>query len=49
MPVEDSSSRRWSLEGARALLDEVRDRTGRAAASLETVLAERESLPEGSP
>ncbi len=49
MPEEDSSSRRWSLEGARALLDEVRERTGRSAASVETVLAERESLPEGSP
>ncbi len=49
MPVEDSSNRRWSLAGARALLDEVRERTRRAAETVESVLAERESLPEGSP
>jgi hypothetical protein len=41
--------RHWSLEGARALLGDVRARTGRAAREVEKLLERREGLDEGSP
>ncbi len=47
--VDRPANRQWSLEGARALLDEVRERTGRAAGEVETLLAEREGRETGSP
>ncbi len=40
--------RQWSLEGARALLDEVRERTGRATDQVNDLLKEREGLAAGS-
>ncbi len=40
--------RQWSLEGARALLDEVRERTGRAVDQVNDLLKERERLAPDS-
>jgi hypothetical protein len=39
----------WSLENARAMLGEVRQRTAAAVGEVEPLLAEREKLAEGSP
>jgi hypothetical protein len=47
--VDAPPKRRWSLEGARALLGEVRDRTGRAAGEVEKLLETREGKEEGTP
>ena len=40
--------RQWSLEGARTLLDEVRERTGRAVDQVNDLLKERERLAPDS-
>ena len=40
--------RQWSLEGARALLDEVRERTGQAADQVDELLKERDGLEADS-
>ena len=47
--VDQPAKRQWSLEGARALLDEVRERTGRAVGEVEKLLAEGEGQETGSP
>ncbi len=47
--VDRPAKRQWSLEGARALLDEVRERTGRAVGEVEKLLAEGEGQETGSP
>ncbi len=47
--MDRPAKRQWSLEGARALLDEVRERTGRAAGEVEKLLEEREGRETGSP
>ncbi len=46
--MESSSNRRWTLESARAMLPEVRDRTAQAVPEVEKLLAEREALDSGS-
>jgi len=43
------SGRRWSLEAARLLLPEVRERTEAAVRKVEKLSAERDALAEGSP
>lgn len=40
--MEEAGERRWSLEGARAVLGDVRARTGRAVAQADALLRERE-------
>ncbi len=47
--MDRPEKRQWSLEGARALLGEVRERTGRSAREVEKLLAEREGRETGSP
>jgi hypothetical protein len=47
--VDRPAKRQWSLEGARALLGEVRERTGTAADEVEKLLEEREGREAGSP
>ena len=44
-----TEGRRWTLEGARAILPEVRERTARAVAEADALGGEREALAEGSP
>ena len=46
MPPE---SRRWTLEGARALVGEVRERTGKAAESVEKLVADRDAVNADTP
>ncbi len=41
-------NRRWTLQAARAMLPEVRDRTAQAVPEVEKLLAEREALESGS-
>ncbi len=41
-------NRRWTLESARSMLSEVRDRTAQAVPEVEKLLAEREALDAGS-
>jgi hypothetical protein len=43
-----AARRSWSLEGARALLPDVRDRTATAVAEVEKLLEEREREGEGT-
>jgi hypothetical protein len=43
-----TDERRWTLEAARLLLPEVRERTAKAAEAVEGLLAEREALSPGS-
>ena len=43
------SERRWTLEGARELLPDVRARTARAVEEAEALAAEREQAAAGSP
>jgi hypothetical protein len=40
--MEQAGERRWSLEGARAVLDDVRARTERAVAQADELVRERE-------
>jgi hypothetical protein len=40
--MEEAGERRWSLEGARAVLDDVRARTERAVEQAEALVRERE-------
>lgn len=40
--MEEAGERRWSLEGARAVLSDVRARTERAVAQAEALVRERE-------
>jgi len=47
-PANDPPVNEWTLEGARALLGDVRARTARAVAEVDALLLEREALPEGS-
>jgi hypothetical protein len=47
--MEAKSERRWTLEAARAILDDVRRRTESAVAEVDPMLAERDSAPEGGP
>lgn len=42
------SERRWTLDAARALIADVRERTARAVAEAETLAAEQAALPEAS-
>jgi hypothetical protein len=46
--MEAKSNRRWTLEAARAMLDEVRSRTEAAVGEVEPLLAERDATAEGS-
>ncbi len=41
-------NRRWTLESARSMMSEVRDRTAQAVPEVEKLLAEREALDAGS-
>ena len=41
--------RGWTLEGARELLPDVRERTARAVEEADAILARREALAAGSP
>jgi hypothetical protein len=41
--------RRWALEAARAMLGEVRQRTGMAVSEIEPLLAEREGMAHDAP
>lgn len=41
--------RTWTLEGARAILGDVRERTERAVREVEALASERERQPDGSP
>jgi hypothetical protein len=43
-----SAARRWTLESARSLFDEVYTRTERAVVEAETLLKERDGSPAGS-
>ena len=43
-----SDERAWSLESARALMPDVRDRTQRAVDKVEALSKRREALPEAS-
>ncbi len=45
---ETPEKRQWSLEGARALMDEVRERTSRAADQVTELLKEREGMAADS-
>jgi hypothetical protein len=47
--VASTEKRSWTLETARAMLGEVRDRTGTAVRAVEPLLAERERIAEGEP
>ena len=47
--MEPIPKRRWTLEAARALLGDVRERTGAAVQEVEGLLAEREKFAEGEP
>jgi hypothetical protein len=47
--MDSIPKRRWTLEAARAMLGEVRQRTGTAVAELEPLLAEREEIADGAP
>jgi hypothetical protein len=47
--VEPTPKRRWTLEAARALLGDVRERTGPAVQEVERLLVEREKFTEGEP
>ena len=42
--MSQPGERRWTLEGARAVLDDVRSRTARAAERAEALVLEREGL-----
>ncbi len=46
MPPE---SRRWTLEGARALVGEVRERTGKSVESVEKLVADRDAVNADTP
>ncbi len=46
--MEGTPKRSWTLESARAMLPEVRDRTAQAVPEVEKLLAEREALDSGS-
>ena len=43
------AARRWTLDGAREIIAEVRERTARAVAATEGLVTEREGLAAGSP
>jgi hypothetical protein len=45
----ETPTNQWTLDGARALLGEVRTRTARAVEEVDALLLEREEHPEGSP
>jgi hypothetical protein len=47
--VDRPAKRQWSLEGARALLGEVRERTGGVVGEVEKLLEERDKRKTGSP
>jgi len=47
--MEATPKRRWTLETARAMLPEVRERTAKAVQQVEPLLAEREDCAQGSP
>jgi hypothetical protein len=47
--VEATSRRQWTLDTARALFEEVRERTGSAVREVEELLAERVRFAEGEP
>ena len=47
--MESTPKRRWALKAARALLGDVRERTGTAVQDVEGLLAEREKFAEGEP
>jgi hypothetical protein len=42
------AERRWTLDGAREILPEVRERTARAVESADALVAQRDELPEDS-
>jgi hypothetical protein len=44
-----NEKRRWTLEGARALVGEVRERTGKAAESVDKLVVERDTLAADTP
>ncbi len=46
--MEPSPDRRWTLDSARAMLPEVRDRTAQAVPEVEKLLARREALDSNS-
>jgi hypothetical protein len=46
--MPDQRGRQWSLEAARAILPEVRERTGKAHAEVEALLAARGQSPSGA-
>jgi hypothetical protein len=45
----ETPTNQWTLDGARALLGEVRTRTARAVEEVDALLLEREEHPEDSP
>jgi hypothetical protein len=47
--VEAIAKRRWTLDTARALFDEVRERTGKAVRQVDELLADREQYAAGEP
>ena len=49
IPVATESKRCWTLETARAMLADVRDRTATAVAEVDALIARRDALAEGDP
>ena len=47
--MESKPKRRWTLEAARAMLGEVRERTGTAVSGIEPLLAERDEMAHDAP
>jgi hypothetical protein len=46
--MSERGGRQWSLEGARAVLPDVRARTERAVRAADSLAAQRDAAPEGS-